>query len=237
MSSERRGIVTLEELQTRVQDAVDERIDSGTELGAQVAVIHGGGLVVNVASGLADLSGRVVQPDTLFWAASTAKGVASTVAHVLAELGVLDNDMPLAAEWPEFAQHGKDTPNPPEPGSAQAPAAVAPTADLANRPDVLRADIPSTGTMTAAGAARMCAALLGHVDGTALVAPDRLRTIADVVYTGADVVMGVPHSGPSGTTPIVPPPRPPERAPPSAWSAPTDRPPSLTSSLALRSPS
>ena len=45
---------------------------------------------MNVASGLADVSGRVVQPDTLLWAASTAKCVASTVAHVLAELGVLD---------------------------------------------------------------------------------------------------------------------------------------------------
>jgi len=92
-----------------VQDTVYEWIDSGTELGVQVAVIHDGRLVVNVASGLADVSGRVVQPDTLFWAASTAKGVASTVAHVLAELGVLDYDMPLAAVWPEFAQHGKDT--------------------------------------------------------------------------------------------------------------------------------
>jgi len=101
--------VTPEELQRRVQDTVDERIDSGTELGVQVAVIHGGRLAVNVASGLADVSGRVVQPNTLFWAASTAKGVASTVAHVLAELGVLDYDMPLAAVWPEFAQHGKDT--------------------------------------------------------------------------------------------------------------------------------
>jgi CubicO group peptidase (beta-lactamase class C family) len=343
--------VTPEELQTRVQDTVDERIDSGTELGVQVAVIHGGRLAVNVASGLADVSGRVVQPNTLFWAASTAKGVASTVAHVLAELGVLDYDMPLAAVWPEFAQHGKDTvtvrhvlchtagvpglpadfdagralrlgadvhrpgrgaavvgtgyslrlprsylwlsagetlrrltgrsistllrelitaplgvvdevhfgvpdrllpsvaqqvahagsvPNPPEPGSAQAgalPAAVAPTADLVNRPDILRADIPSTGTMTAGGATRMYAALLGLVHETALVAPDRLRTIADVVYTGADMVMAFPPSGPSGTAPIVPPPRPPEGARPSAWSAPTDRLPSLTSSLALRSPS
>ena len=108
-SSGRRRIVTPEGLQRRVQDTVDERIDSGTELGVQVAVIHGGRLVVNVASGLADVSGRVVQPDTLLWAASTAKGVASTVAHVLAELGVLDYDMPLAAVWPEFAQHGKDT--------------------------------------------------------------------------------------------------------------------------------
>ena len=98
--------MTPGELQRRVQDTIDERIDSGTELGVQVVVIHGGRLVVNVASGLADASGRIVQPDTLFWAASTAKGVASTVAHVLAERGVLDYDLPPAV-WPEFAAHGK----------------------------------------------------------------------------------------------------------------------------------
>jgi len=68
----------------------------------------------------------------------------------------------------------------------------------------LRADIPSTRTMTAAGAARMYAALLGHVDETALVAPDRLRTIADVVYTGADMVMGVPTQWAFGYSPYRP---------------------------------
>jgi len=151
--------------------------------------------------------------------------------------GVPDRLFPSVAQQ---VAHAGSVPNPPEPGSAQAgalPAAVAPTADLVNRPDILRADIPSTGTMTAGGATRMYAALLGLVDETALVAPDRLRTIADVVYTGADMVMAFPPSGPSGTAPIVPPPRPPEGARPSAWSAPTDRLPSLTSSLALRSPS
>ena len=310
--------MTPKELQTRVQDIVDERIDSGTEIGAQVAVIHGGRLVVNVASGLADLSGRVVQPDTLFWAASTAKGVASTVAHVLADRRVLDYEMPLAAVWPEFAAHGKDrvtvrhvlchtagvpglppdlTPaelcdwehmctlltdaelwwepgtafgyhahtfgfllgetlrrltgraisallrelitaplgvvdevhfgvpdrllpsiacqvahagsalNPPVPGSPLAralPTAITATADLANCPDVLRADIPSTGTMTAVGVAGMYAALLGDIENAALVAPDRLRTMADIEYTGTDAVMGVPTQWAFGYSPCRP---------------------------------
>jgi CubicO group peptidase (beta-lactamase class C family) len=310
--------VTPEELQTRVQDTVDERIDSEAEIGAQVAVLHRGRLVVNVASGLADASGRIVQPDTLFWAASSAKGVAATVAHVLADRGVLDYEMPLAAVWPEFAAHGKDQvtvrhvlchtagvpalpadltpaelcdwehmcarladaepwwepgsafgyhaytfgfllgetlrrltgrtisallrelitaplgvadgihfgvpdrllpsvahqvahagsgPNPPVPGSPLAralPAAITPTADLANRPDILRADIPSTGTMTAVGVARMYAALLGHIENVALVARDRLRTMAAVVYTGVDVVMGVPTRWAFGYSPYRP---------------------------------
>ena len=310
--------MTPGELQRRVQDTIDERIDSGTELGVQVVVVQDGRLVVNVASGLADASGRIVQPDTLFWAASTAKGVASTVAHVLAERGVLDYDLPLVAVWPEFAAHGKhkvtvrhvlchtagvpglpanltpaelcdwehmctlladaelwwepgtafgyhahtfgfllgetlrrltgrtistllrelitapvgvadeihfgvperllpriahqvaqvgSAPTPPEPGSVQArafPPAITPTADLANRPDILRSDIPSTGTMTASGVARMYAALLGYADDVALVAPDRLRTMADVVYTGVDTVMGIPTQWAFGYSPYRP---------------------------------
>ena len=32
----------------------------------------------------------------------------ATVVHVLAERGLLDYDLPIAAVWPEFAQHGKD---------------------------------------------------------------------------------------------------------------------------------
>ena len=118
--------------------------------------------------------------------------------------GVPDRLLPSVAQQ---VAHAGSVPNPPEPGSAQAgalPAAVAPTADLVNRPDILRADIPSTGTMTAGGATRMYAALLGLVDETALVAPDRLRTIADVVYTGADMVMGVPTQWASGYSPYRP---------------------------------
>ena len=55
-----------------------------------------------------------------------------------------------------------------------APAAVIPTADYGNRADVLAADIPAGGTMTARGIAKMYAALLGEVDGTRLVSPERL---------------------------------------------------------------
>jgi CubicO group peptidase (beta-lactamase class C family) len=49
-----------------------------------------------------------VAPDTLFWAASTAKGVASAVAHVLVERGELAYDLRAVDVWPEFGAHGKD---------------------------------------------------------------------------------------------------------------------------------
>jgi CubicO group peptidase (beta-lactamase class C family) len=47
-------------------------------------------------------------PATLFHAASTAEGVASSVAHVLVERGELDYDMRAVNVWPEFGAHGKD---------------------------------------------------------------------------------------------------------------------------------
>ena len=97
------------DLQRRVQVAVDELVDSGEETGLQVAVIHHGRLVADVTAGVADpRTLRPVTPGTLFYAASTAKGAASTVAHVLAERGVLRYDLRLAEVWPEFAAHGKD---------------------------------------------------------------------------------------------------------------------------------
>ena len=45
---------------------------------------------------------------TLFFAASTGKGVATSVAHVLVERGELSYSQRVADAWPEFAAHGKD---------------------------------------------------------------------------------------------------------------------------------
>ena len=88
---------------------------------------------------------------------------------------------------------GGPVPDAPEPGSPQAramPRGVLPDAAYANRPDVLSSDIPSEGTMTARGAARMYAALLGHVAGITLISRRRLTAVASVAFTGMDQVMG-----------------------------------------------
>jgi CubicO group peptidase (beta-lactamase class C family) len=97
------------------------------------------------------------------------------------------------------ARQGPDgaAPPPPEPGSPldrAVPPGVQPTADFANRPDVLGADIPAQGTMTARAAARMYAALLGHADGVRLVSTERLHLMAATAFTGVDQVMGFPTS-------------------------------------------
>jgi CubicO group peptidase (beta-lactamase class C family) len=93
-----------------VAAAVDELVGSGAEVGLQVCVIRHGHTVVDVAAGLADVAaGAPVSGDTLFFAASTAKGVAASLAHALAERGELDYDLRVADVWPEFGSHGKET--------------------------------------------------------------------------------------------------------------------------------
>jgi CubicO group peptidase (beta-lactamase class C family) len=263
-----------------------------------------GVLVADAQSGVADpASGDVVSADSLFFAASTAKGVLSSLVHVLVAAGRLDYDLRLAEVWPEFAANGKGdvtvrhalmhqagvpglpsdltteqfcdwhhmswilaaatpwwtpgtafgyhaqtfgfllgetlqratrvsladllqgvlsgplgiadelhfaVPSPlldrvarqvappgppaprPAPGSPLArafPPGASPDAAFANRPDVLTAQIPSMGTMSARAAARLYAALLGHIPGIHLLSDEQLAAVAAVAYTGPDRVM------------------------------------------------
>src|SRR3954468_13257575 len=96
-------------MQPRVQAAIDELVASGAEVGLQVAVLHEGRVVVDAVAGAADADAATpVDPSTLFFAASTGKGVAASVAHVLVERGDLSYDQRVADVWPEFGAHGKD---------------------------------------------------------------------------------------------------------------------------------
>jgi CubicO group peptidase (beta-lactamase class C family) len=308
--------VSAESLAPAVGALLDELIDSGAELGLQVAVIRHGRTLVEAARGVTDPgTAAPVGPGTLFWAGSTAKGVAATVAHVLVERGAVSYDLRVAEVWPEFGAHGKDrvtlrhvlthtagvpglppdtraadlcdwdrmcaaiaaaepwwepgtrfgyhaktfgfllgetlrratgepisallrtyvteplgvadevhfaVPRPllrriarqvgsdvprPEPGSPLAramPPGVVPDAEYANRPDLLTSDIPAEGTMSARGVARVYAALLGPVDGVALVSGARRTAIAEIAFEGLDEVMGFPASLTCGYSPFRP---------------------------------
>lgn len=306
-------------LRRHLDDFLDQVVGSGSEVGVQVAVLRCGRIVVDAARGVADpRSGVRVTGDTLFWAGSTAKGVATSLAHVLIDRGVLDDEMRVVEVWPEFGSHGKDAVtlrhvlmhtagipglppdttasdlcdweymcavladsepwwapgtrfgyhaktfgfllgetvrratgrtvsavlrelitrplgvedevhfgvpdhllprvarqvpgeahagNRPEPGSAlhrAMPPGVAPDAGYANRADVLAADIPSEGTMTARGAALIYAALLGHVEGITLVTSERRSAMAAVAFRGMDEVMGFPTAWAYGYSPTRP---------------------------------
>jgi CubicO group peptidase (beta-lactamase class C family) len=97
------------DLPGRIQDAARELTDGGAETGLQIAVIRHGEVAADVTAGVADpATGRPVTSRTLFWTASAAKGMASSVMHVLAERGELGYDLRVADVWPEFAAHGKD---------------------------------------------------------------------------------------------------------------------------------
>ena len=98
----------MADLQERLQEAADEMVAAGTETGLQIVVRRRGQVVADVTAGLADPENGVpVESGTLFFAASAAKGVAASLAHVLAERGDVDYDRPVAEAWPEFAAHGK----------------------------------------------------------------------------------------------------------------------------------
>ena len=86
-------------------------------------------------------------------------------------------------------------PGPPPPGPAPGsplaramPPGARPDAAFANGRDVLSAQIPSMGTMSARAAVRLYAALLGHVPGVRLLSPEELAAVAAVAYTGPDRV-------------------------------------------------
>jgi len=305
----------MADLQAEVQAAADEMVAAGTETGLQIAVHRYGRVVADVVSGVADAgTAAPVSHGTLFYAASTAKGVAASLAHALAERGDITYDLRLARVWPEFAAHGKEDttlrhvllhtaglpglprettvadlcdwdrmcaalaaaepwwqpgtrfgyhaltfgfllgetlrrvtgatmsgllrevlagplgvadeicfavprpllprvarqsagpapPEPPEQGSPldrATPPALRDAASFGNRPDVLAADIPSLGTMTARGAARVYSALLGHVGGISLISSQRRTAMAAVAFTGMDEVMGFPTSWAFGYSP------------------------------------
>ena len=98
----------MTEAQKRVQQAIDELVESGTERGVQVAVYRHGEQVVDAVAGVADpATGRPVTPDTPFYNFSIGKGATATVAHILAERGLFGYDTPVVELWPEFGAHGK----------------------------------------------------------------------------------------------------------------------------------
>jgi CubicO group peptidase (beta-lactamase class C family) len=70
------------------------------------------------------------------------------------------------------------------------PKTIWPTAEFGNRADVLMAEIPAGGKLSARGIARMYAALLGEVDGVRLVSPERLRELSAVAVDDLDQIMG-----------------------------------------------
>lgn len=91
-------------------DILSSQIDSGSDLGASIAVTVEGEMVVDIWGGWADVD--KTNPwarDTITNVWSTTKTMAALCALVLVERGQLDVFSPVAKYWPEFGANGKST--------------------------------------------------------------------------------------------------------------------------------
>ncbi len=92
-----------------VREAFAANFTERGEIGASVAVVAGGEVVVNLWGGWSDPGRtRQWQRDTLTNVWSTTKAMTSLCAHILIDRGDLDPEAPVARYWPEFAAGGKD---------------------------------------------------------------------------------------------------------------------------------
>jgi CubicO group peptidase (beta-lactamase class C family) len=76
--------------------------------GAQLCVYRRGEKVVDLWTGRDKIGDRPYTDETLTVCFSVSKGATATMAHMLAERGLLDFEAPVAKYWPEFASNGKD---------------------------------------------------------------------------------------------------------------------------------
>jgi CubicO group peptidase (beta-lactamase class C family) len=91
-----------------VRDALSDNFARFGEVGASVAVMVDGRMVVDIWAGNADAAGtRPWERDTIVNAWSCTKGVVATCVQRLVDHGLLDVDAPVAKYWPEFAARGK----------------------------------------------------------------------------------------------------------------------------------
>lgn len=100
---------TKSEANAIVQQAIDEAVADGKEIGIQVAAYLNDALVIDVWSGTTEPGGaRKVDGDTLFPVFSVTKAITATALHIQAERGLIDYDQPIARYWPEYGTNGKE---------------------------------------------------------------------------------------------------------------------------------
>ena len=92
-----------------VRTQFQANFDSGLDVGASVALVLGGELVVDLWGGTIDDAGTPWAEDTIINVWSTTKTMTALCMLMLADRGELDFDAPVARYWPEFAANGKDS--------------------------------------------------------------------------------------------------------------------------------
>lgn len=93
----------------RVRDAFEAGFEGKPDMGAGLAILHRGELVVDLWGGVRDERTRApweqTTPSVIF---SCTKGLVSVLAARLVQEGRLDYQAPVAQYWPEFAAAGKE---------------------------------------------------------------------------------------------------------------------------------
>ena len=92
----------------RMREVLAANLASGEDLGASVAVIHKGRMLVDMWGGWADTERTKPWTEhtiTNVW--STTKTMTNLTGLVLADRGLIDLDAPVADYWPEFGANGK----------------------------------------------------------------------------------------------------------------------------------
>jgi CubicO group peptidase (beta-lactamase class C family) len=124
---------------------------------------------------------------------ATGKPISQVLRELVTEpLGIADEvyfGVP-ASELPRVARLDGNQQPTAGPFARLMPPAVMTTAEFANRADVLTADIPSAGTLSARGIAKLYAGVLGAVDGVRLFSPERTKEITSPALTAPDELMG-----------------------------------------------
>jgi CubicO group peptidase (beta-lactamase class C family) len=93
-----------------VKTQFEQNLASGEDVGASVAIVLDGELVVDLWGGTVTGDDGIEKAwgrDTIINVWSTTKTMAALSALVLADRGDLDVDAPVANYWPEFAANGK----------------------------------------------------------------------------------------------------------------------------------
>jgi CubicO group peptidase (beta-lactamase class C family) len=92
----------------RVRDAFRENFEQLGDVGAAFAAYRHGEKVVDLWGGWADRDlGAPWSEDTAQFIFSGTKGFVAASLLLLRDRGLLDESLPVAHYWPEFAQHGK----------------------------------------------------------------------------------------------------------------------------------
>ena len=91
-----------------VKDAFSANFTANGDVGASVAVVNDGELVVDLWGGHQDAARTTPwQRDTIINVFSTTKTMSCLSLLVLASRGLVDVDAPVEKYWPEFGQNGK----------------------------------------------------------------------------------------------------------------------------------